>query len=163
LLKPSKTGVTDDEKLEKVKPTATRNLILIRHGQYNLNGSRDEERFLTALGKHDNDKLKQTPVTNIIIITICAGIEQADCTGKRLKELAMPYSSLVQSSMCRARETAKIISGHLPNVVVKTCDLLQEGAPYPPEPPVGHWKPEYHVSISNRLPFKTVFVAHFCA
>ena len=50
LLKPSKTGITDDEKLEKVKPTATRNLILIRHGQYNLNGSRDEERFLTALG-----------------------------------------------------------------------------------------------------------------
>jgi len=50
LLRPSKTGVTDDEKLEKVKPTATRNLILIRHGQYNLNGSRDEERFLTALG-----------------------------------------------------------------------------------------------------------------
>lgn len=50
LLKPLKSGLTDDEKIAKVKPTATRNLILIRHGQYNLNGTRDEERFLTALG-----------------------------------------------------------------------------------------------------------------
>lgn len=57
LLKPSKSGETDDEKLAKVKPSATRNLILIRHGQYNLNGTRDEERFLTALGiGMDNEK-----------------------------------------------------------------------------------------------------------
>ena len=62
-----------------------------------------------------------------------------------MKELAMPYTSIVQSSMCRARETANVISGHLPNVPVNTCDLLQEGAPFPPEPPVGHWKPEMHV------------------
>jgi serine/threonine-protein phosphatase PGAM5 len=75
------------------------------------------------------------------------GIEQADFTGKRLKELAMPYSSIVQSSMCRARETANVISGHLPNVPLHTCDLLQEGAPFPPEPPVGHWKPEMHVNF----------------
>lgn len=50
LLKPLKSGLTDDEKISKLKPTATRNLILIRHGQYNLNGTRDEERFLTAMG-----------------------------------------------------------------------------------------------------------------
>lgn len=121
LLKPLKSGLTDDEKISKLKPTATRNLILIRHGQYNLNGTRDEERFLTAMG-----------------------IEQADCTGKRLQDLKKPYSSIVQSSMCRARETANIISKHLPSVPVNTCDLLQEGAPFPPEPPVGHWKPEFH-------------------
>lgn len=51
--------------------------------------------------------------------------------------------------MCRAKETAKIISGHLPNVTVQTCDLLQEGAPFPPEPPVGHWKPEFHVTLAR--------------
>lgn len=50
LVKPSKSGSIDSDKVEKVKPTATRNLILIRHGQYNLNGSSDEERFLTSLG-----------------------------------------------------------------------------------------------------------------
>jgi hypothetical protein len=61
----------------------------------------------------------------------------------------MPYSSIVQSSMCRARETANVISGHLPNVPLHTCDLLQEGAPFPPEPPVGHWKPEMHVNYTS--------------
>jgi len=53
--------------------------------------------------------------------------------------------------MCRARETANIISKHLPNVPVNTCDLLQEGAPFPPEPPVGHWKPEFHVISAEVL------------
>jgi hypothetical protein len=50
LVKPSKSGTIDSEKVEKVKPTATRNLILIRHGQYNLKGMCDEERYLTSLG-----------------------------------------------------------------------------------------------------------------
>ena len=50
LLKPSKDAVVDNDKIEKVKPKATRNLILIRHGQYNLTGMKDDERFLTALG-----------------------------------------------------------------------------------------------------------------
>jgi serine/threonine-protein phosphatase PGAM5 len=68
----------------------------------------------------------------------------------------MPYSSIVQSSMCRARETANVISGHLPNVPLHTCDLLQEGAPFPPEPPVGHWKPEMHVNYIFYL-FKCLF------
>lgn len=37
------------EKLEMARSRATRNLILIRHGQYNLKGSCDEERKLTSL------------------------------------------------------------------------------------------------------------------
>lgn len=89
------------------------------------------------------------PSLHIVIAFFHTGIEQADYTGKRLKELAMPYTSIVQSSMCRARETANVISGHLPNVPLHTCDLLQEGAPFPPEPPVGHWKPEMHVNYSS--------------
>ncbi|XP_046454650.1 serine/threonine-protein phosphatase PGAM5, mitochondrial-like isoform X1 [Daphnia pulex] len=138
LVKPSKSGTVDSEKVEKVKPTATRNLILIRHGQYNLKGTCDVERYLTSLG-----------------------IEQADYTGKRLKELAMPYSSIVQSSMCRARETANVISGHLPNVPLHTCDLLQEGAPFPPEPPVGHWKPEMHQFYRDGARIEAAFRKYF--
>ena len=93
-------------------------------------------------------------VPNIVFAKL--GIEQADFTGKRLKELGFPYSTVVQSSMCRARETARIISGHLPNVPVQTCDLLQEGAPFPPEPPVGHWKPEFYVIFScHGMPLDT--------
>lgn len=32
------------------KPKATRNILLIRHSQYNLSGSSDKERILTPLG-----------------------------------------------------------------------------------------------------------------
>lgn len=49
--------------------------------------------------------------------------------------------------MTRAQETAKIIAKHLPSdIEVKDCQLLEEGAPIPPEPPVGHWRPEPKVS-----------------
>ena len=33
------------------KPKATRHLILIRHGQYNLKGKTDPERYLSDLGR----------------------------------------------------------------------------------------------------------------
>lgn len=39
-----------NEKLVAVKPTAVRHLFLIRHGQYNLEGKQDSERYLTELG-----------------------------------------------------------------------------------------------------------------
>lgn len=32
------------------KPKATRNILLIRHSQYNLSGNNDKERILTPLG-----------------------------------------------------------------------------------------------------------------
>lgn len=34
------------------KPKATRNILLIRHSQYNLSGNSDKERILTPLGAH---------------------------------------------------------------------------------------------------------------
>lgn len=104
-----------------VKPKAIRHLILIRHGQYNTAGNCDKERILTELGR-----------------------DQAAMTGKRLKELDFPYTNLVHSTMTRAIETAKIISEYIPHVPVKECMLLEEGAPIPPEPPVGHWKPPHY-------------------
>lgn len=36
------------DKLDKAKAIATRHLILVRHGQYNLEGKTDEERMLTG-------------------------------------------------------------------------------------------------------------------
>lgn len=76
-----------------------------------------------------------------------SGREQAALTGLRLQELTYPYSRVVYSTMTRATETAEIILKKLENVeVVERCDLLREGAPIPPEPPVGSWKPEMHVS-----------------
>lgn len=51
--------------------------------------------------------------------------------------------------MTRAKETAEIILDHLNNNIetVEKCDLIREGAPIPPEPPVGSWKAEIHVSL----------------
>lgn len=102
LIKPLKGRFKSDfeesshsEKLEKAKAIATRHLILVRHGQYNLNGKTDEERTLTELGR-----------------------EQARLTGLRLKELGLPYTRIVMSSMTRAVETAQIISKEIPSVTV---------------------------------------------
>lgn len=38
------------EKLAAAKAKATRHLVLIRHGQYNLSGATDAQRFLTDIG-----------------------------------------------------------------------------------------------------------------
>uniref|UniRef100_A0A4W5QIC8 Serine/threonine-protein phosphatase PGAM5, mitochondrial n=1 Tax=Hucho hucho TaxID=62062 RepID=A0A4W5QIC8_9TELE len=106
------------------KPKATRNILLIRHSQYNLSGNGDHERILTTLGR-----------------------EQAEFTGQRLAALGLKYDIMVHSTMARATETANIISKYLPGVELVSCDLLREGAPIEPVPPVTHWKPDavqYH-------------------
>ncbi|XP_063833002.1 serine/threonine-protein phosphatase Pgam5, mitochondrial isoform X2 [Ostrinia nubilalis] len=109
-----------NEQLEKSKSKAVRHLFLIRHGQYNVDGVTDKERTLTELGR-----------------------QQADLTGQRLACLDIKWDLLVRSTMTRAQETAKIIAQHLDkNIEVKDCQLIEEGAPIPPEPPVGHWRPE---------------------
>lgn len=49
--------ITSEElntEVENNKPKATRHIFLIRHSQYNLNGSVDKERVLTPLGMYMN-------------------------------------------------------------------------------------------------------------
>ncbi|XP_055511507.1 serine/threonine-protein phosphatase PGAM5, mitochondrial isoform X3 [Leucoraja erinacea] len=73
--------------------------------------------------------------------------EQAELTGQRLASLGLNYDILIHSSMTRAKETATIIRKYLPGLEMMSCDLLREGAPIEPDPPVSHWKPEamqYH-------------------
>lgn len=103
-----------NEKLEKHRSKAIRHIILIRHGQYNLNGATDPERFLTELGK-----------------------SQAKTTGKRLAELKIPIDNVVISTMTRAQETGHIILDQLPlpqrkNISVQNDPMIEEGAPIPP-------------------------------
>lgn len=107
------------EKLQKAKASATRHLILIRHGQYNMNGGTDELRQLTSLGR-----------------------DQANRVGERLQELALPYTRIIKSTMTRATETADIIHKYLPNIPMSSCDFIREGSPIVPEPPSSNWKPE---------------------
>lgn len=47
-----KDSVTEEPSSEQdgCKPKATRNILLIRHSQYNLSGNNDKERILTPLG-----------------------------------------------------------------------------------------------------------------
>ncbi|XP_038558802.1 serine/threonine-protein phosphatase PGAM5, mitochondrial isoform X2 [Micropterus salmoides] len=122
-----KESVNEDPSSEQDngKPKATRNILLIRHSQYNLSGTTDKERILTPLGR-----------------------EQAELTGKRLAALGLKYDVLIHSSMTRATETAHIINKHLSGLGVElvSCDLLREGAPIEPVPNVTHWKPDavYH-------------------
>ena len=85
------------------------------------------------------------------------GREQASLTGERLKALSLPYTRLIHSTMTRATETASLILDKLDELPVDKCDMLREGAPIPPEPPVGSWRPEMHVSFISS--FKKVY---FC-
>lgn len=47
-----------NQRSSRAQPTATRHLLLIRHGQYNLKGVTDEERTLTPLVRLLIDKKK---------------------------------------------------------------------------------------------------------
>ena len=74
LVKPLKENASDEEKAkyeEKLKAAsskASRILVLVRHGQYNLAGQTDQENYLTELGR-----------------------QQADVTGERLALLYARY------------------------------------------------------------------------
>lgn len=119
------TGKWDNnwDKRSHERPTATRHIILVRHGQYNLSGVSDKERILTALGRL-----------------------QAISTGQRLKSLGLnkKITSVIQSTMTRAVETNKLICNEIgfDLNLVQSSDLLREGAPIEPEPPTSYWVPE---------------------
>lgn len=49
-----------------------------------------------------------------------------------------PRVSLVKSTMTRATETGDIVHANFPDTVIKPCDMLREGGPCQPEPPVGN-------------------------
>ena len=108
------------------KPTATRHLILIRHGQYELNHSESDKKILTELGR-----------------------QQALATGERLQHLNKSYAHILHSTLIRAVQTAQLISKSLPDVPMKSTDLLKEGAPIVPEPPSRHWRPTASVRKSE--------------
>ncbi|XP_064459892.1 serine/threonine-protein phosphatase Pgam5, mitochondrial-like [Ornithodoros turicata] len=108
-----------NEDLQKAKSKATRHIFLIRHSQYNQSGESDQYLTLTELGR-----------------------KQADYTGQRLQHLGHPFSKIIHSTMTRAVETATIIHKHFESLPMEACELIREGAPVPPEPPIGYWKPE---------------------
>lgn len=119
-LDPVSTGNKDEDRRRKRqlrKEGVTRHVILIRHGQYTEQEQLDENRKLTPLGR-----------------------EQADYTGRRLKEMIEGVEGtgfsgcnvkvVRVSNMARAKETADIIASHLPGVERAEPDPdLNEGRP----------------------------------
>jgi len=102
--------------MEKVTATATRNILLIRHGQYHL---KSEKKNLTELGR-----------------------EQATLLGKRMAISNMKFDRVVMSTMNRATETATLALAEMSKEIPRESDsIIEEGAPYPPEPAVSHWLP----------------------
>ncbi|XP_017888947.1 serine/threonine-protein phosphatase PGAM5, mitochondrial-like [Ceratina calcarata] len=101
------------------KADVKHHILLVRHGQYHTQAKADSDRTLTDLGK-----------------------QQAEATGKRLQELGLPYSMMVQSTIVRAKETAKIIEKYLTNLTVKEDSVLSEGMPIAPDPPIDMWNSE---------------------
>ena len=135
---PAKLSETDENNNKEIKPRASRHLILVRHGQYNLDGETDSQRYLTDLGR-----------------------SQASGTGMRLAELGLPYTHIIRSNMTRAIETADLIAKHLPDVKMLPAEgILREGAPIRPEPRVGSWRPD-HYYFTDGARIEAAFRKHF--
>jgi serine/threonine-protein phosphatase PGAM5 len=116
---PASTGDAEKDHLQMRqlrKNGVTRHIILVRHGQYIETEQEDSKKVLTELGR-----------------------QQADLTGKRLKEMLEgankefgPCNIKVVrvSTMARAKETADIIASHLPAVERSEPDPgFNEGRP----------------------------------
>mmetsp|Transcript_17955 Transcript_17955/g.42156 ORF Transcript_17955/g.42156 Transcript_17955/m.42156 type:complete len:352 (+) Transcript_17955:54-1109(+) len=98
-----------------------RHLLLIRHGQYNLD---DDEHGLTDLGREQSAKLGQRLLS-----------ERLGLKKDRYGEVQVQYSGIWVSTVTRARQTAEILSSYLPDVPVQDPDpLLAEGKPTVPHP-----------------------------
>lgn len=130
IVKPPKNDTPQEQnryntELEKACPKVARHIILVRHGEYLDVGDTDETHRLTKRGRL-----------------------QAEYTGKRLKEMGINWDKIIVSTMTRAQETAEIIFKEIDfdPKTVKHCPYIREGAPIPPQPPIGHWKPEECVS-----------------
>ena len=135
-VKPLKENATDEEKAahdEKITantPKANRIIVMVRHGQYNLEGTQDSDRFLTDLGKKQAEGTGQR-----LALLYSRYLQKMDENGNEVKNKNI---KLVKSTMTRATETANIILSQLTDIEHTNCDLLREGAPCVPDPPIGN-------------------------
>jgi serine/threonine-protein phosphatase PGAM5 len=114
----------------------TRHIILVRHGQYHETHKEDHKRILTPLGR------QQAHLTGARIASMIQGAMKNDNNGESDANnnndndnaaLFTPCKvvAIRVSDMARAKETAQIISSHLPVDIVKSPPdaLLNEGRP----------------------------------
>lgn len=114
----------DWDKLKGKHSHGIRQIVLIRHGQYEQGKRGDENKKLTFLGK-----------------------QQAIQSGKRVRELLdgnvlYPVRNVYYSTMKRATETYQLIQPSLPPLEehqCQPCSMIREGAVCKPEPKSLHW------------------------
>jgi len=90
------------------KTKGVRTLYLIRHGQYD----------------HDDDRS-----SDIGKALVPLGIAQSKLVANRLKSLSVKMSSLISSTMTRARQTAMIINQDFPELELQQTRLIRECTP----------------------------------
>jgi len=90
------------------KTKGVRTLYLIRHGQYD----------------HDDDRS-----SDIGKALVPLGIAQSKLVANRLKSLPVKMSSLISSTMTRARQTAMIINRDFPELELQQTRLIRECTP----------------------------------
>jgi len=92
----------------KSQTKGVRTLYLIRHGQYD----------------HDDDRSSDVGKALVPL-----GIAQSKLVANRLKSLPVKMSSLISSTMTRARQTAMIINQEFPELELQQTRLISECTP----------------------------------
>jgi serine/threonine-protein phosphatase PGAM5 len=101
--------IIDNSKLvAQIESKGIRTLFLIRHGEYSP----------------QDDKLPDS-----VNVLTPLGIAQARLVSERLKSMNINFSSLVSSTMTRARQTAEIINQDFPELNLEQSDLIKECTP----------------------------------
>ncbi|MGD8305270.1 MAG: histidine phosphatase family protein [Ignavibacteria bacterium] len=83
----------------------TRTIYLVRHGQYDHNDQRDPD-----IGKE----------------LVPLGITQSRLVANRLRNFQVTMSSIISSTMTRARQTAMIINEEFPHIELQLSELIRE-------------------------------------
>uniref|UniRef100_T1J2W9 Serine/threonine-protein phosphatase PGAM5, mitochondrial n=1 Tax=Strigamia maritima TaxID=126957 RepID=T1J2W9_STRMM len=116
------------------RPSAKRNIFLIRHGDYDMFGR------LANLNPQ--------------------GIVQSEFTGERLSDLGHKYDIILHSTMRRAMETADIIRKYIPQTMMTSSPLLREGAPIKSEPLTSYRPPSEQIKCDGER-IEKAFRVHF--
>jgi len=99
---------TIHSQISEEEKKGTRTIYLIRHGEYNSIDERDAE-----VGKE----------------LVPLGIAQARLLSARLKSMDVKFTSLISSTMTRARQTAMIINEEFPEFSLLQSALIKECTP----------------------------------
>ncbi|KAF3820557.1 hypothetical protein GH733_005102 [Mirounga leonina] len=142
-------------RLDHCKAKATRHIFLIRHSQYHVDASLEKDRTLTPLGREQAEltglRLASLGLkfNKIVHSSMTRAIETTDIISKHLpgecRASPGPWAAGLRTAegpgQLLLKGQHRVIAS--PTGVCKvSTDLLREGAPIEPDPPVSHWKPE---------------------